>query len=166
MTQPIIPSARGRQLVRQQALAAVAVIVRLGGAGVNVATSPKRSYNMATSLPSAACLPTFKADSGPDRKTMPHRAHQRRFLVSMNLHIGGLSFDTTDDGLRTFFEQAGTVESANVITDRDSGRSRGFGFVEMATEAEASKAIEEFNGKMLDGRTLTVNEAQPRKERG
>ena len=51
-----------------------AVIVRLGGAGVNVATSPKRSYNMATSLPSTACLPTFKADSGPDRKTMPHRA--------------------------------------------------------------------------------------------
>ncbi len=84
----------------------------------------------------------------------------------MKLYVGGLSFDTTDDGLRTFFEQAGTVESASVITDRDSGRSRGFGFVEMATEAEASKAIEEFNGKMLDGRTLTVDEAKPRKERG
>ncbi len=86
--------------------------------------------------------------------------------MAKNLYVGGLSFETSDDGLRTFFEQAGTVESASVITDRDSGRSRGFGFVEMATEAEASKAIEEFNGKMLDDRTLTVNEARPRKERG
>ncbi len=86
--------------------------------------------------------------------------------MAKNLYVGGLSFDTTEDGLRTFFEQAGTVDSASVITDRDSGRSRGFGFVEMTTEAEASKAIEELNGKMLDGRTLTVNEARPRKERG
>ncbi len=86
--------------------------------------------------------------------------------MAKNLYVGGLSFDTTEDGLRTFFEQSGTVESASVITDRDSGRSRGFGFVEMTTEAEASKAIEELNGKMLDGRTLTVNEARPRKERG
>jgi RNA recognition motif-containing protein len=84
--------------------------------------------------------------------------------VAKKLHVGGLSFDTTDDGLRTFFEEAGTVESASVITERDSGRSRGFGFVEMTTEAEASKAIEELNGKMLDGRTLAVNEARPRKE--
>ena len=84
--------------------------------------------------------------------------------MAKNLYVGGLSFDTTDDGLRTFFEQAGTVESASVITDRDSGRSRGFGFVEMTTEAEASKAVEELNGKMLDGRTLTVNEARPRKQ--
>ncbi len=96
---------------------------------------------------------------------MPRRARKRRLLVAKNLYVGGISFDTTDDGLRTFFEQAGTVESASVITDRDSGRSRGFGFVEMATEAEASKAIEELNGKELDGRTLTVNEARPRKER-
>ena len=82
----------------------------------------------------------------------------------MNLHVGGLSFDTTDDGLRTFFEQAGTVESAKVINDRDSGRSRGFGFVEMATDDEGRKAIEDLNGEMLDGRTLTVREARPRKE--
>ncbi len=82
--------------------------------------------------------------------------------MSMNLYVGGLSFDTTDDGLGTFFEQAGTVESAKVITDRDSGRSRGFGFVEMATDDEGRKAIEELDGKMLDGRTLTVNEARPR----
>ena len=82
----------------------------------------------------------------------------------MNLYVGGLSFDTTDDGLRTFFEQAGTVESAKVINDRDSGRSRGFGFVEMATDDEGRKAIEDLNGEMLDGRTLTVSEARPRKE--
>ncbi len=84
--------------------------------------------------------------------------------MSMNLHVGGLSFDTTEDGLRTFFEQSGTVESASVITDRDSGRSRGFGFVEMATDAEGHKAIEDLNGKMLDGRTLTVSEARPRNQ--
>ncbi len=84
--------------------------------------------------------------------------------MSMNLHVGGLSFDTTEDGLRTFFEQAGTVESARVINDRDSGRSRGFGFVEMATDDEGRKAIEDLNGETLDGRTLTVNEARPRKE--
>ncbi len=82
----------------------------------------------------------------------------------MNLHVGGLSFDTTDDGLRTFFEQAGTVESAKVINDRDSGRSRGFGFVDMATDDDGRKAIEDLNGEMLDGRTLTVSEARPRKE--
>ncbi len=95
---------------------------------------------------------------------MPRRARQRRLLVAKNLYVGGLSFDTTEDGLRTFFEQAGTVESASVITDRDSGRSRGFGFVEMATEADAHKAIEDLNGKTLDGRTLTVNEARPRNQ--
>jgi len=86
--------------------------------------------------------------------------------VSMKLYIGGLSFDTTDDGLKTFFEQAGTVESASVITDRYSGRSRGFGFVEMGTSAEGRKAIEELNGKMLDGRTLTVDEARPQSREG
>jgi cold-inducible RNA-binding protein len=86
--------------------------------------------------------------------------------VAMKLYVGGLSFDTTDDGLRTFFEQAGTVESASVITDRYSGRSRGFGFVEMATSAEGRKAIEELNGKMLDGRTLAVDEARPQSREG
>ena len=86
--------------------------------------------------------------------------------MSMKLYVGGLSFDTTDDGLRTFFEQAGTVESASVITDRYSGRSRGFGFVEMSTNAEGRKAIEELNGKILDGRTLTVDEARPQSREG
>lgn len=81
--------------------------------------------------------------------------------MSMKLYVGGLSFDTTDDSLRTFFEQAGTVESATVVTDRYSGRSRGFGFVEMSSSAEGRKAIEELNGKMLDGRTLRIDEARP-----
>jgi cold-inducible RNA-binding protein len=80
----------------------------------------------------------------------------------MKLYVGGLSFDTTDDGLRAFFDQAGTVESASVVTDRYSGRSRGFGFVEMSSQAEGRKAIEELSGKTLDGRTLTVDEARPR----
>ncbi|HLB26754.1 MAG TPA: RNA-binding protein [Dehalococcoidia bacterium] len=85
----------------------------------------------------------------------------------MKLYVGGLSFDTTDDGLRAFFEQAGTVESASVVTDRYSGRSRGFGFVEMSTSAEGRKAIEELNGKTLDGRTISVDEARPpSRERG
>ena len=85
--------------------------------------------------------------------------------MAMKLYVGGLSFDTTEDGLNTFFQQAGTVESAVVVTDRFSGRSRGFGFVEMATSAEGRKAIEELNGKVLDGRTLNVDEAKPREDK-
>jgi RNA recognition motif-containing protein len=84
----------------------------------------------------------------------------------MKLYVGGLSFDTTDEGLRAFFEQVGAVESASVVTDRYSGRSRGFGFVEMATSADGRRAIEELNGKMLDGRTLSVDEARPPSREG
>jgi cold-inducible RNA-binding protein len=83
----------------------------------------------------------------------------------MKLYVGSLSFDTTDDSLREFFAQVGTVESASVATDRYSGRSRGFGFVEMATSAEGRKAIEELNGKTLDGRTINVDEARPPQSR-
>ena len=86
--------------------------------------------------------------------------------MSTKLYVGGLSFDTNDDGLRTFFEQAGTVQSASVVTDRFSGRSRGFGFVEMASSAEARKAIDELNGKVLDGRTISVDEARPQQRTG
>ena len=85
--------------------------------------------------------------------------------MATKLYVGGLSYDTSDDGLRAFFEQAGTVESASVVTDRYSGRSRGFGFVEMSTSDEARKAIQELNGKMLDGRTLTIDEAKPPQRR-
>ena len=86
--------------------------------------------------------------------------------MATKLYVGGLSFDTTDETLRAFFEQVGTVDSASVVADRFSGRSRGFGFVEMATAAEARKAIEELNGKPLDGRTVTVDEARAPQERG
>jgi len=85
--------------------------------------------------------------------------------MGKKLYVGGLSYDTTEDTLRTTFAQAGTVETANVIIDRDTGRSKGFGFVEMATNEEATKAIEMLNGKDLDGRSLTVNEAKPKEPR-
>lgn len=76
------------------------------------------------------------------------------------LYVGGLSFDTVDADLRTFFEQAGTVQTATVVTD-DTGRSKGFGFVEMSTNAEASKAVSTLNGKSLGGRTIRVEESRP-----
>ena len=86
--------------------------------------------------------------------------------MATKLYVGNLSFKTTGDDLRTYFSQAGTVESASVIEDRETGRSRGFGFVEMATAEDAAAAIEQFNGKELDGRALTVNEAKPKTDRG
>jgi cold-inducible RNA-binding protein len=86
--------------------------------------------------------------------------------MATKLYVGNLSFRTSGDELREIFSQAGTVESASVIEDRETGRSRGFGFVEMATAEEAAKAIEMFNGKELGGRNLTVNEAKPKTDRG
>ena len=77
------------------------------------------------------------------------------------LYVGNLPFSATDDSLREMFKQAGEVESARIITDRDTGRSKGFGFVEMSTEQQAADAIKKFNGVDLDGRALTVNEARP-----
>lgn len=85
--------------------------------------------------------------------------------MAKKLYVGGLSYSTTQDGLQQYFAQAGAVTSAMVITDRMSGRSKGFGFVEMSTDEEAQKAIEMFNGKEFEGRTLTVNEARPMTER-
>ena len=86
--------------------------------------------------------------------------------MSTRLYVGNLNFRTTSDELREVFSQAGEVENATVVEDRDTGRSRGFGFVEMATAEGAAAAIEQFNGKEFGGRTLTVNEARPRVERG
>jgi RNA recognition motif-containing protein len=86
--------------------------------------------------------------------------------MSMKLYVGNLAFRTTSDDLQQLFSQAGTVESASVVEDRDTGRSRGFGFVEMATKEEGEAAIQQFNGKEIDGRALTVNEARPREDRG
>lgn len=84
--------------------------------------------------------------------------------MGKNLYVGNLSFDTTEEGLRGHFEQFGTVNSARIITDRETGRSRGFGFVEMDAEA-ANAAIQALDGADLDGRTLKVNEAKPRESR-
>ncbi|MER3426786.1 MAG: RNA-binding protein [Pyrinomonas sp.] len=86
--------------------------------------------------------------------------------MTTKLFVGNLPFRTTSEDLRDLFSQAGTVESASVIEDRDTGRSRGFGFVEMATSEEAAAAIEQFNGRDFEGRNLTVNEAKPRTDRG
>ena len=85
--------------------------------------------------------------------------------MATKLYVGNLSFQTTSDELRDHFAQAGTVESASVVEDRMTGRSRGFGFVEMATPEEAAAAIEQLNGKEFGGRNLTVNEARPRTDR-
>ncbi len=81
--------------------------------------------------------------------------------MALKLFVGGLSWDTTDDSLKTFFAAAGTVTSAKIITDKFSGKSRGFGFVEMSSDDEAKKAIADLNGKTLDGRAIVVNEAKP-----
>ena len=85
--------------------------------------------------------------------------------MAKKLYVGGLSYDTNEDTIKNFFAPAGTVESAMIIMDKATGRSKGFGFVEMSTEEEAQKAIEMFNGKELDGRSLTVNEARPMEAR-
>lgn len=85
--------------------------------------------------------------------------------MNKKLFVGGLSWDTTDDKLAQFFAAAGTVVSATVVTDKFTGKSRGFGFVEMTTEEEAQKAKDELNGKELDGRAITVSEALPQKPR-
>jgi cold-inducible RNA-binding protein len=83
----------------------------------------------------------------------------------MNIYVGNLSYDATDDELRELFEEFGQVSSASVIQDRESGRSRGFGFVEMPNESEAQAAINALNGRDIQGRSLRVNEARPREER-
>ena len=86
--------------------------------------------------------------------------------MGTKLYVGNLSFRTTSEDLQEYFGQAGTVTAANVITDRDSGFSRGFAFVEMSSDAEAASAVTMFNGQELDGRSLVVNEARPREEGG
>ncbi|HEY4496931.1 MAG TPA: RNA-binding protein [Candidatus Paceibacterota bacterium] len=85
--------------------------------------------------------------------------------MAKKLYVGGLSYSTNEDALRDAFAQAGSVESANVIMDKMTGRSRGFGFVEMANDEDAQKAIDMWNGKELDGRTINVNEAKPMEAR-
>lgn len=86
--------------------------------------------------------------------------------MSNKLYVGNLSFRVTSEDLQEYFAAAGTVDSANVVIDRETGRSRGFGFVEMATEDDANNAIAQFNGQEYDGRNIVVNEARPREDRG
>ena len=81
--------------------------------------------------------------------------------MGKKLYVGNLPFNTTDESLQEIFAQAGNVQSAKIITDRDTGRSKGFGFVEMSSDQEASEAIKRFNGQDMEGRSLTVNEARP-----
>ena len=83
-----------------------------------------------------------------------------------NIFVGNLSFGTTEDTVRSLFQTYGNVERVNLITDRDTGQARGFGFVEMSNDAEADRAIAGLNGKEIDGRALNVNEARPKAERG
>jgi RNA recognition motif-containing protein len=85
--------------------------------------------------------------------------------MSMKLYVGNLSFNTTTEDLEKMFGEIGTVESTNIIEDRETGRSRGFGFVEMSTKEAGQTAISTLNGKEIDGRALTVNEAKPREDR-
>lgn len=84
----------------------------------------------------------------------------------MKLYVGNLSFDATEQDLQDTFGEIGTVESVNIIEDRDTGRSRGFGFVEMSSKEEGQNAISQLDGKEMDGRNLKVNEAKPRENRG
>jgi RNA recognition motif-containing protein len=85
--------------------------------------------------------------------------------MAQNLFIGSLAYATTDDTLKAFFEQIGEVSSARVITDRDSGRSKGFGFVEFTDEANNQKAVDQLDGKELDGRAISVGLARPKEDR-
>lgn len=85
--------------------------------------------------------------------------------MAKKLYVGGISYSTTNDGLKDAFAQVGEVTSATIIMDKMTGRSKGFGFVEMANDADADKAIEKWNGQELDGRKLTVNEARPMEPR-
>ena len=86
--------------------------------------------------------------------------------MAKKLHVGNLSYGTSEETLRTLFEQYGEVESVTIITDRESGRPKGFGFVEMSTDEEARAAIAGLNGRELEGRDITVSEARPREDRG
>jgi cold-inducible RNA-binding protein len=86
--------------------------------------------------------------------------------MSMKLYVGNLSFGTMEDDLQRHFSQVGSVESVAMVTDRDTGRSRGFAFVEMSSQSEGEAAIAKFNGSELDGRSLTVSEAKPRENHG
>lgn len=83
-----------------------------------------------------------------------------------NIFVGNLSFGATEDAVRSLFEQYGAVERVSIVTDRDTGRAKGFGFVEMSSDSDAERAITSLNGTELDGRNMTINEARPKEDRG
>ena len=92
-------------------------------------------------------------------------ANSRKETYVKNIFVGNLSFGATEDAVRSMFEAYGKVDRVNVVTDRDTGRARGFGFVEMDVDAEAERAIAALNGRDLDGRALSINEAKPKEQR-
>src|SRR5689334_7206136 len=106
------------------------------------------------------------AEAHPIRSFFSFPKGERYISMSTKFCVGNLAFQTTSQELQQLFGQAGTVQSASVVEDRDTGRSRGFAFVEMSSQEEATSAITQFNGKELDGRALKVNEAKPRENRG
>jgi cold-inducible RNA-binding protein len=107
------------------------------------------------------------AEANPIRSASFRSQKGERYIsMSTKLYVGNLAFQTTSQELQQLFGQAGTVQSASVVEDRDTGRSRGFAFVEMSSQEEATSAIEQFNGKEVGGRALKVNEAKPRENRG
>jgi cold-inducible RNA-binding protein len=105
----------------------------------------------------------IRFDASPD---IPGKREKVFNFMSTKLYVGNLSFNTSTQDLETMFAEAGTVTSANIIEDRETGRSRGFAFVEMSSSEEAQKAIATLDGKEIDGRNLKVNEAKPREDRG
>jgi cold-inducible RNA-binding protein len=114
-------------------------------------------------------VPADALDAIAFRKATVQTLWNRRFeQMAKKIYVGNLSFQVTDKDLTDLFAEFGTVESAQIITDRDTGRSKGFGFVEMTDDEAAGKAIQRLNGKEVKGRALTVNEARPpeRKDRG
>jgi|GEM_PF-185253 len=110
-------------------------------------------------------LPFAEAKSDSQLLFIP-KPGERYISMAKKLYVGNLAFQTTSQDLQELFAQAGTVESASVIEDRDTGRSKGFAFVEMSTDEEAASAISQFNGKEVAGRALKVNEARPRESSG
>ena len=90
----------------------------------------------------------------------------RKKVKVKNIFVGNLSFNASEDAVRTMFEEFGTVERVSLVTDRETGQARGFGFVEMSVDADGARAIEVLSGKELNGRALTVNEARPKADRG
>jgi cold-inducible RNA-binding protein len=109
-------------------------------------------------------LPFRRSQSDSQLLFIPKKG-ERYIRMTTKLYVGNLAFQTTSQELQEMFASAGTVESAAVVEDRDTGRSRGFGFVEMSSKEEATSAIDQFNGRELGGRALKVNEAKPRENR-